>query len=282
MILYFSATGNTEFVAKEIAKKLDDTCLNLLNRVKDKDYTPVESDKPYIICAPVYVCEMPRFMAEYLGKLEFKGSKEVYFIFTSGGYCGISGVLAKAIFTKKGMIYKGHAEITMPRNYVANNAYPMLEKEEIEKRIIDAYMQLYEVEKSIKENGELQARKVQLWETLVTVPFNPVWCKLKLTAKDFHVKNSCIGCGKCERLCPLNNIKLVNKKPVWGKDCTHCMACIGNCPTQAIEYGEVTKDKEPYNFGKYKYVIKEKKQEDMVIGKRVMDRKENMNRKRIT
>ena len=98
-------------------------------------------------------------------------------------------------------------------------------------------------------------RRVQLWEIIVTVPFTPVWYKLKLTAKDFYVKDNCIGCGKCEDLCPLNNIKLTNKKPVWSNQCTHCMACIGNCPEEAIEYGTITQEKRPYNFDKYRYVI---------------------------
>jgi ferredoxin len=35
------------------------------------------------------------------------------------------------------------------------------------------------------------------------------------------------------------------------------MACIGNCPVGAIEYGTITIDKERYNFKKYKYVVKD-------------------------
>ena len=96
-----------------------------------------------------------------------------------------------------------------------------------------------------------------MFEKVVTLPFNPVWCKYKLTAKAFYTKENCLGCGKCEKLCPLNNIKIIEKKPVWGTKCTHCMACIGNCPTNAIEYGTITREKEPYNFNKYKYVVKD-------------------------
>ena len=70
------------------------------------------------------------------------------------------------------------------------------------------------------------------------------------------LKTSCVGCGKCEKLCPLNNVKLVDQKPVWYNQCTHCMACIGNCPVNAIQYGDITQNKEPYNFGKYSYVVK--------------------------
>ena len=261
MILYFSATGNTEYIAKQLAKRLNDDCVNLLDRVKANNTESFVSDKPYIICAPVYVCEMPRFMAAYLKKIELKGNKEVYFVFTSGGYAGISGQLAEGIVKKKKMIYKGHAEVTMPRNYVANDHYPMLEKEKVEERITKAYAQLDEIVSIIKNNGKLEARHIQLWETIVTVPFNPVWCKVKLKDKDFYVKDSCVGCGKCQRLCALNNIKMVDGKPTWNGDCTHCMACIGNCPVQAIGYGTITDTKTPYNIGQYKYLTDKLEQE---------------------
>lgn len=255
MVLYFSATGNTEFIAKELAKRLDDECVNLLSRIKAQDYSPIHSEKPFVVCAPVYVCEIPRFMAKYLKKLPFTGSKDVYFILTSGGYCGPSGLLMKKIFKAKKMTCHGHAEFKMPRNYVASNAYAMLEKEQVEERIISSYQQLDGVAKDILAGNKLTARHVFLFETLITLPLNPVWCKYKLTAKDFFAKDSCMGCGKCAKVCPLNNIKITDKKPVWSNQCTHCMACISNCPVDAIEYGTITKDKQPYHFNKYKSVV---------------------------
>ena len=71
-------------------------------------------------------------------------------------------------------------------------------------------------------------------------------------AKDFYCTDKCIGCGKCAKLCPLNNIEIKDKKPIWSDSCSHCMACIGNCPVEAIEYGTITQDKARYNFGKYR------------------------------
>lgn len=258
MVLYFSATGNTEFIAKELASRLGDECINLVYRIKADNFEPVFSEKPYIICAPIYVCGIPGFMAEYLKKLQLDGNRNVYFIFTSGGYCGPAGVLAKKIIKSKKMIYKGHAEFKMPRNYVANDSYPMLPKDETEKRIRDAYVYLSKVAEDIAKGEMLTARHVSVFETMITVPFNPVWCKYKLTAKDFYATDACIGCGKCEKLCPLNNVKLSeDKKPVWKNSCTHCMACIANCPVNAVEYGTLTKDKERYTLKKYQYVIDE-------------------------
>ena len=63
-------------------------------------------------------------------------------------------------------------------------------------------------------------------------------CCCRSPALRWHrATDACIGCGKCVELCPLNNIRLENGKPVWGKHCTHCMACICYCPKEAIEYG---------------------------------------------
>ena len=168
----------------------------------------------------------------------------------------------KKIFKSKKMICHGHAEFKMPRNYVANDSYPMLGKEQAEERITAAYLQMDQVANDIRQGNKLTARHVFFLETMITLPFNPIWCKYKLTANAFYAENVCTGCGKCGRLCPLNNIKIIDKKPVWGNQCTHCMACIGNCPVKAIEYGTVTKDKEQYNFGKYSYVIKNLEKQD--------------------
>lgn len=255
MVLFFSATGNTEFIARQLALKLGDDCLNLLDRVKRGDHTPLHSDKPFIICAPVYVCEMPRFLAKYLKQQTFTGSREVYFIFTSGGYAGISGQLAKAMVRKKKMKYLGHAEFKMPRNYVANDHYPMLPAEQVQERILNSCRHLEEVVADIQAGRKLKARHVWLLETIITVPFNPVWSKLKYKTDDFYVTEGCVGCGRCERLCPLNNISLKERKPVWGQECTHCMACIANCPTEAIEYGTISQTKEKYRFSKYAHVV---------------------------
>ncbi|MGN0634034.1 MAG: EFR1 family ferrodoxin [Oscillospiraceae bacterium] len=67
-----------------------------------------------------------------------------------------------------------------------------------------------------------------------------------ISAKKFYVSDKCSGCGKCAERCPLNNIKTAGGKPVWGNDCTHCMACIAGCPNEAIEYGKKTIGKPRY------------------------------------
>ena len=257
MVLYYSATGNTAYIAQQLAQRLDDTCMDLLKRIKQGDHSPLHSDTPFVICAPVYVCEMPRFLARYLKEQTFTGSREVYFIFTSGGYCGIAGKLAKRMMGRKGMQWLGHSEFKMPRNYVASNAYPMQAPDEVAQRLTDAHAMLDPVADTIRTRGRLKARHAFLFETLVTLPVNPVWCKYKLTARAFTADQRCVSCGKCAALCPLNNVRLANGLPQWGDQCTHCMACIANCPTGAIEYGDISRGKERYTLSRYRHVVDE-------------------------
>ena len=52
MILYFSATGNTRFVARRLATLLGDESLDLLDRSRRGDHSPIRSDRPFVICSP--------------------------------------------------------------------------------------------------------------------------------------------------------------------------------------------------------------------------------------
>ena len=89
--------------------------------------------------------------------------------------------------------------------------------------------------------------KVGLGLSLIHI-LNPVFYRFFVKAEAFRATDACIGCGKCVELCPLNNIRLENGKPIWGKNYTHCMACICYCHKEAIEYGKKSKGKPRYLF----------------------------------
>jgi len=257
MVLYFSATGNTRFIAEELAKRLGDESLDLLKRIKEKDYSPIRSEKPFVICVPVYVCEMPSFINELIRSTPFEGNGNVYFVFTSGGYSGICSTLAKRMVRKKGLNNMGAADFKMPRNYIANDTYPELTTEEIKRRIEESYKLIPEIADLISNGQKLVKRSKHVWlfELIITLPFTPVWTRIRQGVKKFRASDKCIGCKKCARLCPLNVIKPdENGRPVWdAKMCAHCMSCIQNCPVEAIEYGDVTSTKKRYTFDRYDF-----------------------------
>ena len=74
MIIYFSATGNTQYAANRLAQLANDECLNLLDRIRNNDYSEIHSDKPFVVCSPTIICCMPKFFKDYLLKTKFSGN----------------------------------------------------------------------------------------------------------------------------------------------------------------------------------------------------------------
>lgn len=62
----------------------------------------------------------------------------------------------------------------------------------------------------------------------------------------FHVDDTCVRCGICQRICPSRNIVLKNEKPEFQHRCEHCVACINCCPQQAIQWKHATQKRVRY------------------------------------
>ena len=52
------------------------------------------------------------------------------------------------------------------------------------------------------------------------------------------IKEKCVGCGACIKVCPFDAINMVDKKAVITDKCTACGQCIAKCPVKAIEKEE--------------------------------------------
>ncbi|MGL4934154.1 MAG: EFR1 family ferrodoxin [Cetobacterium sp.] len=70
---------------------------------------------------------------------------------------------------------------------------------------------------------------------------------LKTVSKNFKLNDQrCISCGICKDVCPVQNIELINEKPLWNKNCEDCLACVNLCPTVAISCGGKSKHDNRY------------------------------------
>ncbi|NMB58820.1 MAG: 4Fe-4S binding protein, partial [Chloroflexi bacterium] len=65
--------------------------------------------------------------------------------------------------------------------------------------------------------------------------------------KAFTVDDSCTGCGTCEKICPVDDIQLVNGRPIWQHHCEQCFACLQWCPSQAIQFRNNTAGQKRYH-----------------------------------
>lgn len=245
MILYFTGTGNSAYVAKRLAKGINDEAMDLFIKLKTHDYTTMHSDKPWVIVAPTYAWRIPRILHAWLQKTCLEGSKTLYFVMTCGGNIGDAGKYLVKLCNQKQMKYAGCASIIMPENYIAMFSTPS--QEEARSIIQAAQKPIDATIRSIKHAEMIAHSPITLKDKLNSSIVNDMFYPMFVHAKKFHVSDSCISCEKCVNVCPLENIQMKNGKPLWGKDCTHCMACICRCPSEAIEYGEHSKGQPRYS-----------------------------------
>lgn len=246
MILYFTGTGNSRYVARKIAEEINDevVSINQLIKQESKDEL-ISTNKPFIFVCPTYAWRLPKVVTEFIRKTKFSGNNKVYFIMTCGEDTAKAINYIQKLCDDKGWELKGMAEIKMPENYIA--LFPVPDKETAKQIIEEADKLIYKIASDIRnENNFNIVAPSGLNGTIKSGITNIAFYKFIVHAKGFYSTNQCIGCGKCVNLCPLNNIILKNEKPTWKKKCTHCMACISGCPTKAIEYKNKTQNKERY------------------------------------
>lgn len=251
MILYFSATGNSEYVAKNIAHLYNDEVINLADYLRKKEVLDITSEKPYLVITPIYISTIPPIVVELLEKSKLNGNKNIYFIMTCAG-SGVSGAAATLapLAKKMGMIYRGVEHLSMPQDYLM--FFTVGSKEENETKMNLAIEKIPAIADKIRNNEDFDMTKVGAMHKMSVKPVTWLFDVFFIKPKKFFTTDECIGCGLCEKVCPLNNIKLVDKKPNWGKSCIHCTACINRCPKQAIEYGKKTQGKNRYVAKKFK------------------------------
>ena len=246
MILYFSGTGNSGYAARRIADGLGEPLLCLNDRIKAGDTAPVETGERLVIVTPTSAWRIPRIVEDWLLHTELTGSKRAWFVMTCGSEIGDADRYNRRLCQAKGLACMGTAQIVMPENFIAMFNAPTVE--EARRIVAKAEPFIDRAIAAIRAGHMFSPPRKKLYDRIASSAVNPVFYPLFVKANPFTTSDACIGCGKCEKLCPLNNITLQNARPVWGTNCTQCMACICYCPTRAIEYGKKSAGKPRYHF----------------------------------
>lgn len=250
MIFCFSGTGNSRYIAGRIAEAIRDEINDLNIKIKENDSSPVQTGQDVIIVTPTYAWRIPRIVSDWLSKTELIGAQRIWFVMDCGSETGNAAKYNRRLAQKKQLLYMGTAQIVMPENYIAMFNAPT--EEQAEKTVKKAEPAITEAIVRIKAGEPFSAPRSSLYDRFMSGPINPIFYRFFVKADAFYAGKACIGCGKCAEKCPLNNIILKNGRPVWGKNCTHCMSCICYCPAEAIEYGKKSAGKPRYRFERLK------------------------------
>ena len=251
VVFVFSGTGNSAYVADRIAEVLGQEVrsINDVLRGRGLSTTGLSSTEPLVFVSPTYAWQLPRVVRDWIERTDFGSWREAYFVLTCGGEIGNAMPVLRRLCKGKRMAYRGCAQIVMPDNYIVMFEAPG--EEESRRIVAAAEPTILEVAGRIARGDDLIDPRPSLADRIKSGPVNAAFNGLYIRSMHPCASDACVGCGACVGMCPLENIRLEDGRPVWGAHCTHCMACVSGCPHEAVEVGKngkQTRGKRRYRF----------------------------------
>ncbi len=241
MIFYFSGTGNTKYASIKIGHELNIKIISL------NDYLDNEKDDYLGFVFPTYDYDIPYVIKDYLKNVEIKNLKSDTFIFsviTCGEKTGSSYVTLNKILKNKKLKLNSFYSLKMVDNSIP--WFKPLSDEEKKNDLNNANIFLNQIIVDLKKKNEIIKTDKKL-NFIIKFLIDKFFVPTQKKTKHFYVKDSCIGCGLCEKLCPMNCIEIINNKPKWNNNiCACCLSCLHRCPKEAIEYNKKTEKRIRY------------------------------------
>lgn len=252
MIIYYSATGNSKYVAERIAEKTNEKMISMIEAYKKKNYEfSIEKEESLGIIAPTYFLGLPNIVNEFLSKINIKSSKKpyIYSISTYGTFSGQAGHYINQHVKKAGYPLMGRFSVKMVDTWTVR--FDLSNKEKNQKQNELADIEIDEIINKIQKKEEGDYIKNKLPKIISNLFYKKYDSSRK--TKHLHVENTCSGCGLCAKYCPKEAIEIENKRPVWIKDkCEICLRCLHRCPQFSIQYDNKTQNHGQYTNKKVK------------------------------
>lgn len=235
MTLYFTGSGNSKYVADALGDQLDDRVISLNRVMKRQIGAPLyTSETPFVVVFPIHTWNMPDVVIDLLRRASFSGNNRIYFVATMEAETGRADEYCQRLATGLGLRYMGFTGIPMPTNCAYLEKMPS--NDQAWERIEASRPLIQDAAHCIAKGGRLSktdhtsASRVKSGTVM-----HALYKRFIMTDSGYTVLDACIGCGACERRCPLNNIEMKDGRPQFKGNCCSCYACIQCCPQQAIE-----------------------------------------------
>lgn len=249
MIFYFSGTGNSKWLAKQVSREQGEQLVFIPDALRETDcsFSLKEGEKIGFIF-PIYSWGPPPIVLEFIKQLTLMNYGDHYLFFVCS--CGDDIGLAKEVFEEsiaaKGWNCNAGFSMIMPNNYVLFPGFDVDSKELEQKKLVDVVPELVKVNEAIASRTNVFLCKKGGFPFIKTRIIYPLFCRYGIEPKKFYATDACVGCKRCMQVCPMKNIEMAEGRPVWKKNCTSCLACYHICPKQAVQYGKITVKKGQY------------------------------------
>lgn len=238
-IYYYSGTGNSLQVARELQRLLPGSRLVPIASLLDQDRV-VATASALGFVFPVYVFGLPEPLRSFLGRVELGAAGYLFALATRGGSpCRVFEEI-DSILKKKGRALDARAFVNMPTNAVG--IHPLDSPEEIESKEAEMRTNVEAFARTVLEKRSFRPSDPHgsfVKERVLLPPLRAIARSTRYGGAErrFFADERCTGCGICAEVCLTGRIVLSGGHPVWLRKerCHFCLACLNWCPTKAIQ-----------------------------------------------
>jgi ferredoxin len=240
-LFYFSASGNSLSLTHKLAKELGNCeIISIAKEIRNEE-VKVKTPKVGFIF-PIYAWGLPRIVSDFVQKLKIPHGSYVFAVATCVAIPGntlkeLKTTLGKnEINLNSGFVTRAESASLMKMNALDNIIKFLDTKRNKIKYVND---RMHEIVDCIKKEKNM-APETSNWSAGV---FGSAFHRMGINAfktkgSEFTINEDCSKCGTCLKVCPRNNIELLETGPKFNNDCELCHACIQWCPKFAIRHSD--------------------------------------------
>ena len=223
LVFYFTATGNSLFVARQFS----DSPISIPQELKKKDLT-YEADEIGIVC-PDYAGAIPKIVREFVQKASFK-APYMFSVITFGNACVNVAEYWDEYCQGQGVKMNYVRPILMVDNYLP--VFDMNQQMAIDKHTDENLATILEevgAHKDFIAPAEMGFFNKDMLKGMQDQHFSMTAERLLQLRED-----RCVQCMTCANVCPHKNFSLADNGVSFSGNCEYCLACVHACPQKAL------------------------------------------------
>ena len=249
MIVYFTGTGNSLDAAKNISIHIVNSELLPITRFLPYSTIQIKTDK-LILVYPTYLFTIPYPVRQFIQKLDLSNINYLAAITTSENGNNLSAITINRLLKTKKRKLNYFYEIKMPQSTPTGIRPTKGDDHWVESVSPANTASIFENHKLIYKNiaADLANSTVQPIQAIpigkrLLESFINMISKNNSSKLSFYSDATCNGCKICEKICPVDRVKVSENKVSWNQNhkCYYCFACFNACPNQSILLKNYTK-----------------------------------------